>query len=145
MARFCNCSLAHLAVWNEQVSTMLSTPPHELTDTRERSQEWCFCLGLNMWRFMICWVFHLKCSRTVCHSAWGNVCVCAFKRVFIIFLREMDFLSVHTYCTADITFTLADKRSKGLIFAQWKFTIPNKMKYSSIPTSPSNPFLPSFN
>lgn len=32
IARFCYCSLAHLAVWNEQVSTVLLTP-HELADT----------------------------------------------------------------------------------------------------------------
>lgn len=49
------------------------------------------------------------------------------------------------YCTADVTSTLRGKLSKGPVFAQWKFAILNNVKYSSIPSSPSNPFLPSFN
>lgn len=91
MARFCYCSLAHLAVWNEQVSTILLTPPCELADTREHCQEWRLCLGLNMWGFMICWVCHLKCARSVCDSARGDARVYICKCVFMDGLREMDF------------------------------------------------------
>lgn len=88
MARFCYCSLAHLAVWNEQVPTTLLTPPPGL-QTRERCQEQCFCLSLNMWK-MICWLCHSEYDCNVCHTVWEHVCVWTW--VYLCFSIEISSL-----------------------------------------------------